>query len=150
RYGQIRKSIVAAFNEEPLMPTYARGHAPAKHLYQAKASLKELLSAEDIEYLIDYDDEPPHWAANRWKQGTDPERFMNDLAIQDWDVSDFLGLVADKGDESWGGPDDDFMEWLEAKPTEWLQQFYALLAREPETEDALDQLSNARIIRLSD
>ena len=49
-------------NTQPLTPTHAKSHAPARHLLQAKASLKELLSEEDIEFLVDYDDEPPQWA----------------------------------------------------------------------------------------
>ena len=105
--------IVEAFNEEPLMPTFGKGHAPAKHLYQGKVSLKELLSAEDIEFLIEYDDVPPQWSANRELQGTNTERFMSGLAIQDWDVADFLEVVAEKAKEKWGGPDEAFMTWLD-------------------------------------
>ncbi|WP_339862458.1 sacsin N-terminal ATP-binding-like domain-containing protein [Thalassospira alkalitolerans] len=150
RYVQIREAIVEAFNEEPLMPTFGKGHAPAKHLYQAKVSLKELLSAEDIEFLIEHDDVPPQWSANRELQGTNTERFMSGLAIQDWDVADFLEVVAEKAKEKWGGPDEDFIAWLSQKPVEWVQRMYAMLAREPETEDELYQLSDARIIRLTD
>ena len=150
RYEQIRDAIIAAFNDEPLMPTFAKGHAPARHLYQAKASLKELLSDDDIEFLIDNDDVPPLWAANRELQGTNIERFMSGLAIEDWDVDDFLENAAEKADAAWCSPNQDFMDWLSAKPVEWLQRMYAMLAREPETADELYQLASARIIRLSD
>jgi hypothetical protein len=150
RYEQIRDAIVEAFNDEPLLPTFKKGHAPARYLYQAKASLKELLSAEDIEFLIEYEEVPPQWAANRDLQGTNTERFMSGLAIKDWDVVDFLEVMADKADEHWSGPDENFMAWLSQKPVDWLQRMYAMLAREPETEDELYQLSNTRIIRLTD
>lgn len=150
RYEQIRSAIIAAFNEEPLMPTHAKGHAPAKYLYQAKASLKELLQPDDLEYVIDYDDEPPHWAANRALQGTNVERFMNGLAIEEWDISDFVALVASKGGNTWRRPDSAFLEWLVQKPVLWIQQFYALLAREPEAEGYFYQLKDTRIVRLSD
>lgn len=149
RYEQIRTAIIAAFNEEPLMPTHAKGHAPAKYLYQAKASLKELLKPDDLEYVIDYRDVPPQWAANRALQGTNVERFMNGLAIREWDVSDFFEFVADKGGSNWHQPDATFLDWLRAKPIDWLQQFYALLAREPETEDELSRLDDARIVKLA-
>ena len=36
-------------------------HAPAEGLLQAGAPLKSLLSDSDIELLVDYDVEPPHW-----------------------------------------------------------------------------------------
>ncbi len=49
--------------EKPLFPTYAKAHAPAKTLAQAKASLKSLLSYEDIEYLVEHEGDPPRWAA---------------------------------------------------------------------------------------
>lgn len=53
RYEIIRENIIEAFNNQPLMPTFAKGHAPAKDLLQAKASLKELLTEDDIEFLIE-------------------------------------------------------------------------------------------------
>lgn len=149
RYEQIRSAIIAAFNDEPLMPTHARGHAPAKYLFQAKVSLKELLKPDDLEYVIDYDDEPPQWAANRALQGTNVERFMNGLAIEEWDISDFVALIASKGGNTWKRPDPAFLEWLVQKPVAWIQQFYALLAREPEVEGYFYQLKDARIVRLS-
>ena len=150
RYEQIRDAIIHAFNEEPLMPTFARGHAPAKYLYQAKESLKKLLSVEDIEFLIEHHEVPPQWAANRKLQGTNAERFMSGLAIRDWDVNDFLEALAENTKEGWRGPDEDFMAWLSAKPVEWLQRMYAMLVQEQETKNNLGQLSNARIIRLKD
>ncbi|MCV0382861.1 MAG: hypothetical protein K5799_05295 [Erythrobacter sp.] len=150
RYEQIRIALIAAFNGEPLMPTHAKDHAPARKLLQAKASLKDLLKADDLEFLIEYDEVPPCWAANRALQGTNVERFMNGLAIGEWDVSEFLEHVSDQADEEWGDPDADFMAWFSGKPVEWLQQFYALLAREPESADDLYQLRDARLVRLSD
>ncbi|WP_321336171.1 sacsin N-terminal ATP-binding-like domain-containing protein [uncultured Cohaesibacter sp.] len=150
RYEKIREAIIAAFNDEPLMPTFARDHAPAKYLYQAKNALKELLSADDIEFLIEYDDEPPQWAANQALQGTNSERFMSGLAIHDWDVENFLETAAGSATEDWRGQvDEEFMAWISAKPVDWLQRMYAMFARDPETEDELGQLSDARIIRLS-
>lgn len=150
RYEQIRSALIVAFNEEALMPTHAKDHAPAEHLLQAKASLKDLLTADDLEFLIEYDEVPPRWAANRALQGTNVERFMNGLAIGEWDVADFLEHVSDQADTGWRGPDEDFMAWISEKPVEWLQQFYALLAREPETADDLYQLRDARLVRLAD
>ena len=55
RYKPIRAAIVEEMNSQPLTPTHGKSHAPAKHLLQAKASLKDLLSKEDLESLIDYE-----------------------------------------------------------------------------------------------
>ncbi|MCK0101971.1 hypothetical protein [Pseudohalocynthiibacter sp. F2068] len=152
RYQVIRKKITVAFNEQPLTPTFDKIHAPAKHLIQAKASLKELLSIEDIEFLIEYSDVAPKWAASRALQGTNVERFMSSLAIKDWDVNDFLEEVASNlnASYSWSPPDTQFLEWLSAKSPEWVQQLYALLASDPDTKEELYQLTDAKIVKLRD
>ncbi|MDG2497236.1 MAG: hypothetical protein P8M68_03530 [Aquiluna sp.] len=152
RYQVIREKITEAFNEQPLTPTFDKNHAPAKHLIQAKASLKELLSIEDIEFLIEYSDVAPNWAASRALQGTSVERFMSGLSIKDWDVDDFLEELAGtlNTSYSWSPPETEFLEWLSAKSPEWVQQLYALLASDPDTKDELYQLTDAKIVKLRD
>lgn len=152
RYEAIRENIIEAFNNQPLMPTFAKQHAPAKHLLQAKASLKELLTEDDIEFLIDYDDVAPKWAASRALQGTNIERFMSGLEIKDWDIDDLLEELAGKleASYSWSPPDAEVLEWLSKKSVDWIQQLYALLASDPETKEELYQLTDAKIVRLAD
>ena len=153
-YVIIREKITAAFNAQPFTPTFSKGHAPARHLVQSKASLKALLTEEDIEFLVNYDEVPPQWAASRALQGTNIERFMSDLAIETWDVDDFLEeLISKLGvSYSWLPPDPDakFEEWITKKPVDWIQQLYALLASEAETKDGLHQLRSAKIVKLMD
>ena len=151
RYVPVRQAIQAAFKSEPLMPAYDKSHAPADDLVQAKAALKELLNEADIEFLIEYEETPPKWAANRALQGTRVERFMSDLAITEWDVSEFLQHISGAAsDNNWSNPEEDFLEWLQGKPVEWFQQCYAILAHDPDTQDELQQLSDCRIVRLDD
>lgn len=158
RYEGIRKSIIAAMNDEPLTPTHAKSHAPAKYLFQAKVNLKDLLGESDIEYLIDYDDEPPQWAVAATQKNTNVDRFLSSLAIQDWGIEEFVELLTDKAAEGTrylskppyfaSEPDEDFMAWLQSKPTEWHQQFYALLYTELAPEGDLDRIKDCRIVRL--
>lgn len=149
-YEPIRDSIVAAMDGEPLTPTHSKSHAPARTLYQAKAWLKELLSADDIEFLIEYGDDAPLWAANRALQGTNTERFMSSLAITDWDAEAFLECIAEKtSDSTWQNPDPAFLAWISGKSVEWHQQLYAQLARDPDTADDLFSLRDCKIVRLS-
>lgn len=152
RYEGIRENIIEAFNKQPLMPTFAKQHAPAKQLLQAKASLKELLTEDDIEFLIDYNDVAPKWAASRALQGTNVERFMSGLAIGVWDVDDFLQKLASKLDARhwWSLPDAELLDWLAKKSVDWTQQLYALLASDPDTKDELYQLKAVKIVRLID
>lgn len=138
RYKDIRKAIVKEMNEQRLTPTYAKTHAPAKYLHQAKASLKELLSNDDIAFLVDHNDKPPQWASARALQGTNIERFMTGLAITDWDIEQFAELLHDKARVGFlrhipdfpyytTEPDAEFMTWLSEKPVGWHQEMYALL-----------------------
>ncbi|WP_010660163.1 sacsin N-terminal ATP-binding-like domain-containing protein [Brucella anthropi] len=150
-YEQIRDSIIRAMKTEPLFPTHGKGHAPADRLVQAKASLKELLGEDDIKYLIEYDDEPPLWAAPRALQGTNVERFMTALEIRDWDIEDFVDCLDEKTTVgSWKGVDKEFLTWLGHKTVEWHQQLYSLLDRESEAQSALYRLKRCQLIRLSD
>ena len=151
RYVPIRAAICEAMNNEPLTPTHAKGHAPARTLVQAKSALKDLLSHDDIEFLIDYDDDLPQWATSRALQGTNVEKFMNGLAITDWDINEFVSCINEKAAESnWRGVNAAFMQWLAGKSVEWHQQFYALLAKEADAQSALSRLKRCRIVRLSD
>lgn len=151
RYIPIRAAICKAMNDERLTPTHAKGHAPARTLVQAKSALKDLLAHDDIDFLIDYTGEPPQWAASRALQGTHVEKFMNGLAITDWDVDEFVSCVIGKTtDGTWPGVNAKFMQWLAGKSVEWHQQFYALLAKEADAQSAIWRLKKCRIVRLAD
>ena len=150
RYIPIRAAIYKAMNEEPLTPTQAKGHAPARILAQAKSALKELLKHDDIEFLIEYKNGPPQWATSRALQGTPVEKFMNGLAITDWDIDKFVICINGKATEgNWPGVNAKFMLWLAGKSIEWHQHLYALLAKEADPHELL-RLKRCRIVRLAD
>ena len=159
RYEGVREAIIEAMNTEPLTPTHNKGHAPARYLHQAKATLKDLLAESDIEYLVEYDDEPPRWAVAATQRNTNIDRFLGSLAIEDWGIDEFVDLLTEKASEatryfscppySASGPDNEFMDWLASKSVEWHQQFYALLYTELAPESTLDHLKHCRLIRLS-
>ncbi|MCM2308933.1 MAG: hypothetical protein NDI91_15850 [Sulfuritalea sp.] len=165
RYQCIRKAVVEEMNEQPLTPTHAKSHAPAKHLLQAKASLKELLSNDDIAFLVDYDEEPLQWASGRALQGTNIERFMTGLAMADWDIDEFVNMLAAKASDGFRhipyapyhvtGPNEQFMIWLAGKPVDWLQELYSLLYTDYlsnagwKKHECIKVLKSLRIVRLS-
>ncbi|SKA30042.1 sacsin N-terminal ATP-binding-like domain-containing protein [Consotaella salsifontis] len=137
RYQPIRSSIIEEMKSANLTPTHERGHAAAKRLIQAKASLKSLLSNEDIEFLVEYEDDPPLWAIGVTQKNSRIDNFLSGLEIQEWGIDEFLGALGEGANTGTryirvapyvvNGPDQDFMWWLKQKPPEWLQQFYALL-----------------------
>lgn len=160
RYERIRAAIVEEMNTQPLTPTHARSHAPAKHLLQAKLSLKDLLSVEDIELLVDYDKVPPLWAIAAAQKSSNADRFLSGLAITEWDIEEFVELVTEKTSEGTryissppyvvSDPDRAFMTWLSNKPVEWHQKLYSLLYAELSPSGGYRRLKGLRIIRLSD
>lgn len=156
RYQTIRSVIVEEMNNKLLTPTHSKSHAPAKHLLQAKASLKELLSEEDIEFLVNCKDEPPQWAIGVTQKSSNIDRFLEDLAITKWDIEQFVELLEKKATESdCQEPNDEFMAWLAKKPVEWHLHFYALLFDHLTSagwrkKQIIDKLKSLRIVRLRD
>lgn len=157
RYRPIRAAIIEEMRSSPLTPTHNRDHAAADRLIQAKASLKNLLSEEDIEYLVEYDDDPPLWAIGATQRNNRIDNFLDGLEIQEWGFDEFVETLgrATVGGRSINvapyyvtGPDKEFMRWLEQKPPEWLQQCYALLHDEAAQSDLLYRLKNLKIVRL--
>lgn len=151
RYEPIRQSIIEAMNNEPLTPTHSKSHAPARHLLQAKASLKELLSEKDLEFLVE-EDEPPKWAIGASQRNSNQDRFLAGLAIEKWDIEEFIDLLCDKVSKKRYpyGPYENFMAWLSANPPEWHQQMYSTLYKELNEDNDFYRLEYVRIVRLRD
>jgi hypothetical protein len=165
RYKVIRTVIVGQMNTEPLTPTHAKSHAPAKHLLQGRASLKNLLGQEDLEFLTSSHDGLVQWAIGATQRNSDIDRFLAGLAITDWDTDKFVEVLEDKGSEGTRyisvpphydkGPDPKFMDWLFRKPSTWHQDLYALLFEHISNlgwrkSQVLEKLKVLRIIRRSD
>lgn len=151
RYQDIRFAIVEEMNNQPLTPTHAKSHAPAKDLLQARAVLKELLSGDDIEFLVDYDGGPPQWAVGAAQKNSNADRFLAGLAISEWDIERFIELLEEKAAENyWQESDDEFMAWLAKKPVSWHQQLYSLLYAELSPNRQCKRLVELKLIRLSD
>jgi hypothetical protein len=160
RYKGIRNSVIEAMNTRTLTPTHDKSHAPAKDLLQARATLKDLLSEEDLEYLVDYNEDPPRWAVAATQRNTNVDRFLASLAIKDWGIDKFALLLTNKTGRGGRriaappyyahGPDAEFVGWLSKKPVEWHQQLYALLYSELAPAGTLHRFKDANIVRLGD
>jgi len=160
RYQSIRDAIIEEMKSKPLTPTHDRRHASANRLIQAKASLKSLLSQDDIEFLVDYEDDPPLWAIGATQRNNRIDNFLDGLEIQDWGIDKLIETLQEK--TTMGaryisvapyyvtGPDEEFIRWLERKSPEWLQQFYVLLHDETVQSGLLHSLKGLKIVRLSD
>jgi hypothetical protein len=158
RYLCIRSTVVAAMNESALTPTHSKSHAPAKELLQAKASLKELLTENDLQFLAGNIVSDPKWCVTATQRNSNADRFIAGLAVHEWDFDQFLEVLRSGTRETAGprrgqwvvGPDADFMRWLAIKSAEWHQRLYALLYTELSPRGAWRSLVDARIVRLRD
>ena len=152
RYQGIRAAIIREMKEQPLTPTHGRGHAAANHLIQARASLKALLSEADIEFLVDYDEEPPLWAIGAAQRNNRIDQFLSGLEIREWGLAKLLETLRKNAREEGGffpvKPDQQFQSWLRQKPSAWMQELYALL--QEEAGNAIYQLKMLHIVRLAD
>lgn len=163
RYRVIRSAIISEMREQPLTPTHKRGHAPAKALLQGRATLKELLTDEDLRFLLSREDNPS-WAIGATQRNSRVDRFLANLEIEDWDAdclvrelrkrtcaSRFPQGYFDYGSREWVNPtlDSKMMEWLASKTDEWHQQLYAMLYKLLEDDDDFSELENTKIVRLS-
>jgi len=164
RYQSIRSAIIKEMNGQPLTPTHEKSFAPARNLLQARGMLKEVLSVEDINFLVP-GEVPPQWAIGAPQKNGDIDRFLSGLAIKNWDVDAFVQVLSLKASPLARSfvasanhyaicPDPQFMAWLSAKPVEWHQQMYAVLHSDlqgrPEQSrfSIIKELRQLRIVRL--
>ncbi|CAJ3822292.1 Uncharacterised protein [Burkholderia pseudomallei] len=164
RYQVIRDAIIAEMQEQPLTPTYSRDHAPANALLQARASLKELLSDEDLQFLLRKDNAPT-WSIGVTRNNNNRDRFLASLDIEEWDTDCLISELRkrtsasqhpsgyyDSGLRAWVNPtlDPKLMEWLAGKTDEWHQLLYATLYAYLKDNDDFSELADMKIVRLSD
>ena len=149
RYQGIRTAIIAAMKAQALTPTHDKGHAPAKRLIQARASLKALLPEADIEFLVDYSDEPPLWAIGATQRNSRIDNFLSSLEIREWGLEELIDVLCDKVDDTLNDQlDEGLLNWLAQKTPAWMQEFYALL--NADARDESNRLKDLRIVRLAD
>ena len=159
RYQGIRKAIIDEMNCQPLTPTHRRSHAAARHLFQASAALKDVLTDQDLGFLVD-NKERRQWAVGATQRHSDVDRFLSGLEIEKWDVDEFVDLLREKTLKGRrytstppyfvDGPDQTFVEWLSGKSPDWHQKLYSLLFAELGPNGRWHRLKGAGIVRLSD
>ncbi|MCO5792684.1 MAG: hypothetical protein HEQ21_07680 [Blastomonas sp.] len=151
RYEVIRGCVIDELNNNDLTPTQDRKHAPAKTLFQSKASIKEVLSSDDLAVLTAQ--ASPQWAASAPQKNSNADRMLSSLAIRDWDLDSLVSAINSKAGPYCWDPAirARFEAWLTNKSNEWLQQFYSLLHRELALDHrGVSRLAGARIVKHRD
>lgn len=151
QYADIREVILNEMRTKSLVPTYGGGFAPAERLFQARASLRSLLSPEDLAFVTGRDDQP-QWSISAPQKNSNQDRFLSSLGINTWDaekLKSFFEANARKTDGIYNDSELDLkvLEWLTTKSDEWLQSLYALLFKHCEDEDYGD-LRDVHFVKL--
>lgn len=121
QYEPIRRAIISAFQNEPLVPTKNGSHASAKSLYYGPAKISEVIDDADLSLLTGYN--TPLWAKNPQQLSSREDRFLKSLGIEEWGYEEL---------ESTFNPYDEdeiikIDNWLEKKSDQWLMRLFALL-----------------------
>lgn len=150
RYQCIRNAIIKEMKEQPLTPTYARGFAPATKLLQAPASMKRLLSDQDLTFLLERTDSPT-WVVSVNQEHSAQDRFLKSLDIQTWREWSLVNCISKRARTTTYRDEvnlNAIRKWLNLHSIEWHQLFYGLLHKYCEDEDDCYQLEDAQIIKL--
>jgi hypothetical protein len=153
RYALIRKAVLDEMRTASLVPTYGGGFAPAARLCQARASLKALLSSEDLAFVTGRSDQP-EWSISATQKNSNQDRFLASLSIQSWDadsLKDFFETKSRKKNGMWDECElnQSVITWLSTKPYDWFQSLYALLYKYCEDQDDYGNLSDVYFLRLA-
>jgi len=153
RYQVIRRAILDEMKVSPLVPSHRGGHAPATRLLQARASLKTLLTTEDLTFVTERDDSP-EWAIGATQRNSNQDRFLSSLGIEVWDAGDlqsFFEHRAREGDDYWDKAElsQSVLDWLQDKSDEWLQALYAILLKHCEDESDFGNLGQVYFVKLA-
>lgn len=152
RYGCIRAAIIEEMRSSPLVPKYRGGHGPASQLLQARATLKSLLTQEDLAALFE-NGQRLSWAIGATQRNSNVDRFLNSLGITAWDVEQFVEHL-----EQHTQPEcvyrrfayqPKLVDWVASHEDEWLQALYALLYRYLEEDGNFHDFNRSVIVRRS-
>lgn len=149
QYLVIRTAIIHEMRNESLVPTYRGGHLPATTLLQSRASLKTLLSMDDLAFITERNDNP-EWAIGANQKNSNQDRFLSNLFIQDFDVKNLqiflqrhlININADEKSRK-------TLNWIASKSFEWMQHLYALLLKQCEETHDFESLEEVFFIRLT-
>jgi antitoxin component of MazEF toxin-antitoxin module len=127
-YQPIRNSIVQAMQNQPLVPTYGQTYAPASHLLQGPAAIKNVITDRELHFFTDRNE--AKWVIGVSQKHSRPDQFLADLGIGEWswkELKEFLDNSDEYTYRSYYNSSRAALQWLAGQPDEWIQKFYALL-----------------------
>lgn len=145
-YVPILDTVLDAFRNQELVPTDDRKFAKAKNVMQGPAPIREVITPNELTFLSGSKD--VHWAMGV-SQGTRSEQFLKSLEIEQWGWVQLQDALESKYSDYY--PDVADIKWLTARPDQWMQKFYTLLA-DAIAKDECDEwtISNLEIVRVTE
>lgn len=124
-YQPIRESIISRMKTTPLVPTHAKGHAPAQELLQSLNDIRRVISDKEMPFFTGKDD--CTWATGVLKD-SDADRLLRSLGIPSWEWNELAQSV----DARWGYhvntiERDKNIQWLAQQTDDWMNKWYDLL-----------------------
>jgi hypothetical protein len=154
RYKVVRSAILSEMQAQALVPTFTGDYAPASRLCQSRASLKTLLSDDDLAFVTGRNDGPV-WAITAQQKNQAQDKLLSSLNIASWDVKDLIDFLETRARVTpylWHNARVDPLvhQWLAGKSYEWHQAFYAVLGKYCSDEDDYSDLKETQIVRATD
>lgn len=154
RYSVIRSAILSEMQSQALVPTFSGDYAPATRLCHGPASLKTLLSDEDLAFVTGRSDQPV-WAITAQQKNQAQDRLLSSLNIAGWDVKELIDFLETRARVTPyrlldARVDPLVHQWLSGKSYDWHQAFYAVLGKYCADEGDYSELEETQIVRATD
>ena len=117
-YQYIVSSIKSAFIEKPYTLVKAGGYDAARNLLQAPASISNLFSDADIEYILQ---KHKRWSANAPQNNQREDRFLKSLSIEEFGYTALSQMFIDINNRI------KIEKLVSKKDDNWIKQLYVLL-----------------------
>lgn len=153
RYDVIRRTVLDEMHLNPLVPRYGGGFAPASRLVQSRAAVKALITPADLAFVLGRADEPD-WVIGATQRNSNQDRLLGSLGIPHWDVEEFKDFLEQNLRKPINRRDGNefnqaVLNWIAAKPFDWLQALYSLLGKHCAEADDYGALSSVYFVKLT-
>ncbi|MDP3333986.1 MAG: hypothetical protein Q8Q40_15380 [Methylococcaceae bacterium] len=144
-YEPIRTAIVDVFDEEVLTPMKQGGHDSSYEIFKGPTTISDVISDEDLVFLLDNDYERPMWVANPPQKNQREDKFLESLGIKEWGWHELVNTI----NSLYKCDLERINTWIKKKDDKWLISFYALLGEACSNNKQTISVGNTKIIRVS-
>ena len=138
-YATLRDAIVEICGMQPLIPTDDGDYATSGNLQSGPSQIRTVFTHKELAFLTG--GETTRWARGI-KSHTREYYFLKTAGVPEWSWDDLDESI----DDHFYQPSAAATQWLQERPTEWMQRFYQLLA-EGYQKGLLESPESSRLLR---